>query len=264
MIMQVLMRGGPASTRAINVSPAGARVAVLLVASLVAALTAAPATLAGDDKKPTHAEFQWEETTYKDGKVVNVRRGKKGEEPYRQGYVDKKVGPLAPEPGPPPGVIPAISGSPAAKGGLAASAGAAFTGETGEEAYGGNCKTVRVSEDGRGFSYFNTLYRFWLANYFCWDYPRITSFGGWSYFTDREGIDVVSVGGGGYWYDWRGSERGGHYSMRQAHVRNCPGFLGFVPFGPDCTGSQYPTVEIWVNGNGAWMGHGYGGGYLWS
>lgn len=264
MDVKALIRGRAAPIHSTNISRAAMRVAALIVLSAVAAMTSAPAALAGDDKQPKHAEFDWEETTYKDGKVVDVRRGKKGEEPYRHGQVDRKVGTLSPEPGPPAGITPTMAGSAAARAGLVARVGPVFTGETGEEAYGGNCKTVRVSEDGRGFSYFNTLYRFWLANYFCWDYPRITSFGGWAYFTDREGIDVPSVGGGGYWYQWRGSDHGGHYSMRQAHVRNCPGFLGFVPFGPECTGSQYPTVQIWVNGNGAWMGDGYGGGYLWS
>lgn len=273
ILRTVIGTRGPGTRR-----PAWRRSALLAtgVSLIAAALLAGPA-LAGGDKKGSRA-YDWEEITLRDGKAVQVRRGKKGDEPYRLAEVDRRVGPLSPEPGPPPGFVPPGEDSVVPSGVLARTvestsvAGDAakgsgdvpvYTGETSEEAYGVNCKVVRASEEGRGFSYFNTLYRFWLANYFCWDYPRITTFSSWAYFSDLEGIEIAGVAGGGSWYSWRGADHGGHYSLRQAHVRNCPGILGWIPFGPDCTGSQYPTVEIWLNGNGAWTARSTGGGYYW-
>ena len=252
---------------------------IAAVALAVAAIGALAPTAAASKPPAQATDFDWEEITYRNGKVVNVRRGKKTDRPYAGKVTKAPGGVLLPEPSPEPGTVFPAPGSstsaPHPRGAAVSSRlvdgrspGAesggvtALTAEMGEEAYG-HCKTVRVSEEGRGFTYFNTLYRFWLANHFCWDYPRITSYYAWHYFTDREGIDVVSIDGGGYYYYWRGSARGGHYAMRQAHVRNCPGLLGWIP-GPDCTGSQYPTVELWINGNGAWDGQGYGGGYWWS
>ena len=51
--------------------------------------------------------------------------------------------------------------------------------------------------------------------------------------------------GTGWWYEWRGSPTGGHYSRRQGEIDNCIFRWG-------CIGSHYPQIEIWVNGNGAW------------
>ena len=51
--------------------------------------------------------------------------------------------------------------------------------------------------------------------------------------------------GSGWWYTWRGSPTGGHYSRRQGKIDNC-----FFKWG--CIFSHYPQIELWVNGNGAW------------
>ena len=47
----------------------------------------------------------------------------------------------------------------------------------------------------------------------------------------------------GWWYTWRGSQTGGHYSRRQGKIDNC-----ILKWG--CIGTHYPQIEVWVNGNG--------------
>lgn len=51
--------------------------------------------------------------------------------------------------------------------------------------------------------------------------------------------------GTGWWYTWKGSLTGGHYSRRQGKIDNC-----ILKWG--CLASHYPQIELWVNGNGAW------------
>ena len=51
--------------------------------------------------------------------------------------------------------------------------------------------------------------------------------------------------GTGWWYAWKGSSTGGHYSRRQGKIDNC-----LLKWG--CLASHYPQIEMWVNGNGAW------------
>jgi hypothetical protein len=53
-------------------------------------------------------------------------------------------------------------------------------------------------------------------------------------------------GANDFYYTWRGTTTGGHYTFRQADVGNCIARYG-------CLSSQYPWVRIYVNGNGAWI-----------
>ena len=68
-----------------------------------------------------------------------------------------------------------------------------------------------------------------------------------SFFTNIDPLFQVDWDdhGTGWWYTWRGSPTGGHYSRRQGKIDNC-----ILKWG--CIGSHYPQIEIWVNGNGAW------------
>lgn len=94
-------------------------------------------------------------------------------------------------------------------------------------------------------------YRFHQVKHWCWSYPHITSVNVGTYFSDVDpNYYVRGVWGHGWYYTWRGSSRGGHYSYRQARVENC-----ILHYG--CIRNEYPWVEIWVNGNGAWA---YNGG----
>lgn len=106
---------------------------------------------------------------------------------------------------------------------------------------------VRVDAWVRSSTLFGfTAYRFHQVKHWCWSYPHITSVNVGTYFSDVDpNYHVRGTWGHGWYYTWRGSSRGGHYSFRQAHVENCVFHYG-------CIGTQYPWVEVWVNGNGAW------------
>jgi hypothetical protein len=68
-----------------------------------------------------------------------------------------------------------------------------------------------------------------------------------SFFSDVDPLFQVDWDdhGTGWWYTWRGSPTGGHYSRRQGQIDNCIFKWG-------CIGTHYPQIELWVNGNGAW------------
>lgn len=94
---------------------------------------------------------------------------------------------------------------------------------------------------------FNTLLgTFHHRVYWCWSYPRITGVDV-SCYSNVNGTYIQNNGCGGWgnYYGWAGSSQGGHVSWRQASWGNCVFHYG-------CFKTIYPTIEIWVNGNGAW------------
>ena len=94
-----------------------------------------------------------------------------------------------------------------------------------------------------------TVWRFHHVVRWCATYPAIDegSLAVDSYFSNVDALFAVKWDdhGTGWWYTWRGSPTGGHYSRRQGEIDNC-----FFKWG--CLFSAYPQIEIWVNGNGAW------------
>jgi len=127
------------------------------------------------------------------------------------------------------------------------------TGATGQEQEPAAFSTAsasgcaRVDAWVRSTTFFGfTAYRFHQVKHWCWSYPDITSVNVGTYFSDVDpNYYVRGTWGHGWYYTWRGSSRGGHYSFRQARVENCVLHYG-------CIRNEYPWVEIWVNGNGAW------------
>jgi hypothetical protein len=114
-----------------------------------------------------------------------------------------------------------------------------------EAAAGSACATVDAWRRS-GTLFGATAYVFHQVKHWCWAYPRITSVNVGSYFSDVDPNYLVRGTWGSEWfYTWRGSAQGGHYSQRQAQVENCVLHYG-------CLRTEYPVVEIWVNGNGAW------------
>jgi hypothetical protein len=93
------------------------------------------------------------------------------------------------------------------------------------------------------------VWRFHHVVHWCATYPDIDpgSVAVDSFFSDVDPLFQVDWDnhGTGWFYTWRGSPTGGHYSRRQAKIDNC-----ILKWG--CIGSHYPQIEIWVNGNGAW------------
>jgi hypothetical protein len=93
------------------------------------------------------------------------------------------------------------------------------------------------------------VWRFHHRVHWCATYPTIdsSSLRVDSYFSNVDGLFQVDWDdhGTGWWYAWRGSPTGGHYSRRQGKIDNC-----ILRWG--CIGSHYPQIEVWVNGNGAW------------
>jgi len=93
------------------------------------------------------------------------------------------------------------------------------------------------------------VWRFHQTVRWCATYPTIveSSLKVDSRFSDIDVLFVVAWDnhGTGWWYTWRGSPTGGHYSRRQGEIDNCIFKWG-------CIGSHYPQIEMWVNGNGAW------------
>ena len=93
------------------------------------------------------------------------------------------------------------------------------------------------------------VWRFHHKVHWCATYPAIEegSLAVDSFFSDIDLLFLVDWDdhGSGWWYTWRGSPTGGHYSRRQGKIDNCIFRWG-------CIGSHYPQIEMWVNGNGAW------------
>lgn len=108
------------------------------------------------------------------------------------------------------------------------------------------CDSVEVTRDITGDVFGDWIGTFHHRVYWCWSYPRITgvNVACWST-VDGSFIDDHGCDGWGYYYNWRGSDQGGHVSYRQGDWDNCVFRWG-------CFGNVYPWIEIWVNGNGAW------------
>jgi len=93
------------------------------------------------------------------------------------------------------------------------------------------------------------VWKFHHKVHWCATYPAIddSSLKVDSFFSDVDPLFQVDWDdhGTGWWYTWRGSLTGGHYSRRQGKIDNC-----ILKWG--CISSHYPQIELWVNGNGAW------------
>ncbi len=93
------------------------------------------------------------------------------------------------------------------------------------------------------------VWKFHQKVHWCAAYPAIEerSLVVDSFFSDVDVLHQVDWDnhGSGWWYTWRGSLTGGHYSRRQGKIDNCIFRWG-------CLWSYYPQIELWVNGNGAW------------
>lgn len=120
-------------------------------------------------------------------------------------------------------------------------------GRGGEPASQG-CRTIDVTRNVAAWlpNHWDHLGTFHSAVHWCWDYPGITQFDAFCW-SDVQGWAVTDhgCGGSGYWYSWRGSNHGGHYSFRQADWGNCAFRYG-------CFNQIDPYIHIWVNGNGTW------------
>jgi hypothetical protein len=92
------------------------------------------------------------------------------------------------------------------------------------------------------------VWRYGQTVAWCWSYPHITSFTAYGHFWDVQGSTSVinwSNSGYGYYYTWAGASNGGHFSDRQGSISNCIAIYG-------CFGTDYPEIQVWINGNGAW------------
>jgi len=101
-----------------------------------------------------------------------------------------------------------------------------------------------------GYSALGTLvWRFHQVKHWCWSYTRITSVSVGHYVSHLAFTHHFAgiVGQHDFFYSVFPNDggRGGHDSMRQGRIDNCP-----LKFG--CIGSEYPLVRIWVNGDGWW------------
>jgi len=111
------------------------------------------------------------------------------------------------------------------------------------------CDTVDVVRGVGGLVFgWSHLANFHHRVYWCWTYPRITGVNVSCYATDLSqwfGVQFNGCGGGGYYYSWAGSSKGGHYSLRQGDFSQC------IP-SVACSAHVNPWIQLWVNGNGAW------------
>jgi hypothetical protein len=111
------------------------------------------------------------------------------------------------------------------------------------------CYTVDKHKTAHDFITRLVVWRFHHKVHWCATYPAIDdgSLVVDSFFSDVDSLFQVDWDdhGTGWWYTWRGSLTGGHYSRRQGKIDNC-----ILRWG--CLGSHYPQIEVWVNGNGAW------------
>jgi hypothetical protein len=115
------------------------------------------------------------------------------------------------------------------------------------------CRKVTVTHTSKDWLHIRVMYKWHQTKHWCWNYggliyPRITSVSVGTSVSNVDSCCVVYngiVGAQQYYYLWRGSPTGGHFSFRQGSVGNC-----ILRYG--CVSSQYPWSKIWVNGNGAW------------
>jgi hypothetical protein len=111
------------------------------------------------------------------------------------------------------------------------------------------CYTVDKYRTAHDFITRVVVWRFHHKVHWCATYPAIdeSSLVVDSFFSNIDPLFQVDWDdrGTGWWYTWRGSATGGHYSRRQGKIDNCIFRWG-------CIASHFPQIEIWVNGNGAW------------
>ena len=93
------------------------------------------------------------------------------------------------------------------------------------------------------------VYKYHVRRNWCWkDGDHITSASTETpWFTDIDpnmNVISVSVSPHGWFYTWCcGDGRSGHYAFRQGKIENC-----VLKYG--CLSTWYPTIEIWLHGNG--------------
>jgi hypothetical protein len=109
------------------------------------------------------------------------------------------------------------------------------------------CDTQIVTKTARSVLFRSVLFRFHLRVYWCWDYPRITQLGVSCYATDVDTVTIIAseCTNSGNYYTWRRHPRGGRYELAQATFANCVFIYG-------CWRRDLNSLEIWINGNGAW------------
>lgn len=111
------------------------------------------------------------------------------------------------------------------------------------------CYTVDKHRTAHDFVTRVVVWKFHHKVHWCGAYPAIdvSSLTVDSFFSDIDSLFQVDWDdhGTGWWYTWRNSPTGGHYSRRQGKIDNCIFRWG-------CLASHYPQIEFWVNGNGAW------------
>ena len=111
--------------------------------------------------------------------------------------------------------------------------------------------TVEVVSTAKSLTHIKTVYKVHLQVYRRWVYPRIVQRGASCKLTDVDsfffpGECKVTM----YWYNWRGDSHGGLYVKAEVDVENCIN----LPFlNPGCWANAHVTLEIYVNGNGAWL-----------
>jgi hypothetical protein len=93
------------------------------------------------------------------------------------------------------------------------------------------------------------VYKYHVKRNWCWNYGhRVTSASTTTpWFTNVDPnmyIRSVSISPHGWFYTWCcGDGRSGHYAFRQGQIENC-----ILKYG--CLSTWYPTIEIFVHGNG--------------
>jgi hypothetical protein len=93
------------------------------------------------------------------------------------------------------------------------------------------------------------VYKYHVRRNWCWNYGhRVTSVStSTPWFTDLDPnmyVRSVSLSPHGWYYTWCcGDGKSGHYAFRQGRIENC-----ILKYG--CISTWYPTIEIWVHGNG--------------
>lgn len=117
---------------------------------------------------------------------------------------------------------------------------------TGESSQG--CNTADAVSSLHSSLFHTPMYHFHELVHWCWKGSTITSLTSACYsehpdkFTiTYNGCTIVTD----WYYDWKGSPKGGHYTMAQGSFGNC--FLNLY-----CLNSYSPTIKIWVNAGGSW------------
>jgi hypothetical protein len=148
---------------------------------------------------------------------------------------------------------PSFVDEQAAKGVGASSSDRSFarmTGDGGTPSYSG-CGAHESILTAKDILKLFVVYKYHVKRYWCWNYGhRVTSASTKTpWFTNLDPnfyVVSVSLSPHGWFYTWCcGDSRSGHYAFRQGQVNNC-----IFKYG--CIGTTYPTIEIWLHGNGTW------------